>query len=312
MIKVISPGLLTTLQDGGRYGYQQFGVPVCGAMDRYSLNLANLLAGNEPDEGALEITFMGPTLEFKTGCAFALCGGRFEARLDGQPVEMARAYSAAPGSVLEIGTVREGFRGYLAVSGGFGIEPVLGSRSTYLKGGFGGVAGRKLQTGDELPLRNPVSWLPFMDQRVYEPDTWRYPLEDRPIRVVLGPQQERFSEAGIETFLSNAYTVTQESDRMGYRLDGKAIEYAKGCDGNIISDGIVMGAVQVPSGKPIIMMADRQTTGGYSKIATVITADLPLLAQKQAGGKLCFEAVSPQEAARIRRKQQGFLRRLEF
>ncbi|MBQ1251051.1 MAG: biotin-dependent carboxyltransferase family protein [Clostridia bacterium] len=312
MIKVISPGLLTTLQDGGRYGYQQFGVPVCGAMDRYSLNLANMLAGNDPDEGALEITYMGPTLRFDSGCTFALCGGRFEARLDGQPLEMARAYAAAPGSTLEIGAVKEGFRGYLAISGGFAVEPVLGSRSTYLKGGFGGLHGRKLQKDDELPLRNPSLWLPFMDQRVYEADTWRYPLEKRAVRVVLGPQEERFSAKGIETFLSSEYTVTQESDRMGYRLDGQAIEYAEGCDGNIISDGIVMGAVQVPSGKPIIMMADRQTTGGYSKIATVITADLPLLAQMQAGGKVCFAVVTPQEAARIRRKQQGFLRRLEF
>ncbi len=312
MIKVISPGLLTTLQDGGRYGYQQFGVPVCGAMDRYSLQLANMLAGNDPDEGALEITYMGPALRFESGCVFALCGGRFEARLDGQPVEMARAYAAAPGSTLEIGVAKEGFRGYLAVSGGFAVEPVLGSRSTYLKGGFGGLHGRKLQKEDELPLRSPALWLPFMEQRVYEVDTWRYPLETRAIRVVLGPQEERFSQKGIETFLSAEYTVTQESDRMGYRLDGQAIEYAEGCDGNIISDGIVMGAVQVPSGKPIIMMADRQTTGGYSKIATVITADLPLLAQMQAGGKLRFEAVSAQEAARIYRKQKGFLRRLEF
>lgn len=312
MIKIISPGLLTTLQDGGRYGYQQFGVPVCGAMDRWSLNLANQLVDNHPDEGALEITYMGPTLEFKTGCVFALCGGRFEARLDGVPVEMARACSAAPGSVLEIGAVKEGFRGYLAVAGGFDAAPVLGSRSTYLKGGFGGVEGRKLQKDDVLSLRAPAAWLPFMEQRVYEPETWRYALEDRPIRVVLGPQQERFSVKGIETFLSEEYTVTQESDRMGYRLDGKAIEYAEGCDGNIISDGIVMGAVQVPSGKPIIMMADRQTTGGYSKIATVITADLPLLAQKQAGGKLRFEAVTAREAAAIRRRMQGFLKRLEF
>ena len=312
MIKVIAPGLLTTLQDGGRYGYQQFGVPVCGAMDRYSLNLANLLAGNDPDEAALEITYLGPTLQFERGCAFAICGGRFAAKLDGCPIEHARAYSAAPGSVLEIGAVQEGFRGYLAVSGGFAVEPVLGSRSTYLKGGFGGLNGRKLQKEDVLPLRDPAIWLPFMDQRTFEPDTWRYPLADRPIRVVLGPQQERFSERGIETFLSEEYKVTQESDRMGYRLDGKAIEYAEGCDGNIISDGIVMGAVQVPSGKPIIMMADRQTTGGYSKIATVITADLPLLAQKQAGDKLRFEAVTPEAAAMLRRKQQGFLKRLAF
>lgn len=312
MIKIISPGLLTTLQDGGRYGYQQFGVPVCGAMDRWSLNLANQLVDNHPDEAALEITYMGPTLEFKTACVFALCGGRFEAKLDGAPIEMARAYSAAPGSVLEVGVVKEGFRGYLAVGGGFDAAPVLGSRSTYLKGGFGGVDGRKLQKDDQLALRAPSMWLSFMEQRVYEVDTWRYALCDRPIRVVLGPQQERFSDKGIATFLSEEYTVTQESDRMGYRLDGKAIEYAEGCDGNIISDGIVMGAVQVPSGKPIIMMADRQTTGGYSKIATVITADLPLLAQKQAGGKLRFEAVTAREAAAIRRKQQGFLKRLEF
>ena len=312
MIRVLSPGLMTTVQDGGRRGWQQFGVPVCGAMDEYSLALANRLVDNEPDEAALEITLLGPSLRFEVPCVFAVCGGEFEMKLDGQVIEPARAYAASFGAVLEIGPARQGARAYLAVAGGFDLPIVLGSRSTSLKGGFGGYEGRRLLKDDQLPLRAPMPWLPFMEYRVLERELRQYPLEDRPARVVLGPQQERFSGKGVETFLSGSYRLTGESDRMGYRLEGPAIEYAPGCDGNIISDGVVMGAVQVPSGQPIVMMADRQTTGGYAKIAVVISADLPLLAQKKAGDTVRFSAVEPRAAIRLWKKQQSFLRNLDF
>ena len=312
MIKVISPGLLTTVQDGGRYGYQQFGVPVCGAMDLWSLALANILVDNAQDEAALEITVLGPALEFSDRCVFAICGGEFDAKLDGMEIENGRAYTALPGNVLSIGAARSGSRAYLAVAGGFVVPEVLGSRSTYIKGGFGGYEGRRLKKDDVLKTGSTVGWLPFMSARKIDEKLLRYPLEERAVRVVLGPQLERFSQRGIETFLESEYKVTDENDRMGYRLEGREIEYQKGCDGNIISDGIVMGAVQVPSGKPIIMMADRQTTGGYSKIATVISADLPLLGQKKAGDPVRFEAVEWRDAIAIAKKQQKLLKQIDF
>lgn len=312
MIRVLSPGLMTTVQDGGRRGWQQFGVPVCGAMDSFSLALANRLVDNPFDEAALEITLLGPSLCFETPCVFALCGGVFDMKLDGQAIEGGRAYAAASGALLEIGAAQAGARGYLALSGGLDVPAVLGSRSTSLKGGFGGYEGRRLQKGDCLPLRAPLPWLSFMEYRQLDRRLLQVPLEEGPVRVVPGPQLERFSQAGIDAFLSGAYKLTGESDRMGYRLEGPKIEYAPGCDGNIISDGVVMGAVQVPSGQPIVMMADRQTTGGYAKIAVVISADLPRLAQKKAGDSVSFAAVSPAEAIALYRRQQRLLKNIEF
>ncbi|MEA4921118.1 MAG: biotin-dependent carboxyltransferase family protein [Clostridiaceae bacterium] len=312
MIKVLSPGLLTTVQDGGRYGWQQYGVPVCGAMDIFSMNLANIIVGNKENEAVLEITAMGPRLEFETNGVFAICGGVFDSKLDNLPLRNAKAYTAIKGNVLEIGAVKEGFRAYLAIGGGFDLEPVLGSAATYIKGGFGGFKGRRLQRDDLLPLRHEAGWLPFMESRQADELIWRYPLSDKPVRVVVGPQLERFSKKGIETFLSCGYKIAAESDRMGYRLDGERIEYQNGMDGNIISDGIVMGAVQVSAGRPMIMMADRQTTGGYAKIATVISSDLPLLGQKKPGDTVRFEAVEPSEAVTIYKKYRRRLERVDF
>ncbi len=165
MMRVLAPGLLTTFQDLGRHGWQKFGVPVSGAMDQRSLIFANLLAGNPAHEAALEFTMLGPTVEFSSPAVFALCGGEFQPTLNGKSLEMGRAYIAPKGAVLTIGPARAGCRGYLAVNGGFTLTPVMGSRSTYLKGGFGGWQGRALQKGDELPLRGSVCYLNAMDWR---------------------------------------------------------------------------------------------------------------------------------------------------
>ncbi len=310
MLTILKAGMLTTVQDGGRYGWQRYGVPVCGAMDRDALLTANALAGNPADEAALELTGAGCTVRFESPNIFALAGADFSPALDGIPIETGRAYLAHKGSVLALGFARGGLRGILAVAGGFDLPAVMGSRSTYVKGGFGGLEGRALRAGDALPFRESCLWLPGLAER--RAPVW---TEEGPIRVVLGPQSDGFSPEGIKAFLSGAYKVTVKSDRMGYRLEGPAIAYAPGKDGNIVSDGVVMGAVQVPSGQPIIMMADCQTTGGYAKIAAVITADLPRVAQMAAGQTLRFQAVTQAEAEDIlrsrRARQQAWQREMD-
>lgn len=293
MLTVLKAGMMTSVQDGGRLGWQRFGVPVCGAMDLGALAVANILAGNSETEAALELTGAGCTVRFESPNVFALSGADFSPQLNKKPIETNRAYLAKKGDVLQLGFAQKGFRGILAVAGGFDLPAVMGSRSTYVKGGFGGLEGRILKDGDTLPFRDAQLWLPDLGNRRADLPA---AASDAPIRVVLGPQQDSFSPRGIKTFLSGTYAVTAKSDRMGYRLQGPAIEYTQGRDGNIISDGIVMGAVQVPSGQPIVMMADRQTTGGYAKIATIITPDLGRMAQLAAGQKIRFAAVSQSEA----------------
>lgn len=309
MINVLSPGLLTTVQDGGRVGWQRFGVPVCGAMDNYSLRLANRLVDNAPEEAALEVTMLGPRLRFEEPCVVAFAGGDFPLTLNGVSVGRGQAIAVKNGDELEIGAAARGVRGYLAVSGGFDLPEVLGSRSTYVRGGFGGYEGRKLRSGDDLPLRAPAVWLQDMASRRADPWLLDAPLQDRPIRVVLGPQNDVLSREGLDAFFYGEYTVTAESDRMGCRLKGPAVSFREGLDANIISDGVAMGSIQVPSGMPIVMMADRQTTGGYAKLGAVITADLPLMAQKRPGDMIRFDRVTPEEAAvalrRMRRKLEN-------
>ena len=309
MIEVLRKGMLTTVQDGGRHGYQHRGVPVCGAMDAHSLALANILAGNGQGEAALEITGTGCALIFHTPCAFAICGGRFDMTLDGNAIEMGRAYSAHKGATLDIGAAKSGFRGYVAFSGGLGVPLFLESRSTCLTGGFGGYMGRALENGDKIPLRGPIHWLRNMENRLA-------PLREMPqsaeARVVLGPQQGHFSAEGVEAFFTGSYIITADSNRMGYRTSGPKIGFAPGKGGNIISDGVAMGAVQVPGGLPIIMMADRQTIGGYAKIAHVISADLPVVAQLKPGDSIGFKAVGVEEAQELCRQRARALSALAY
>ena len=307
MLTVLKAGMMTSVQDGGRMGWQRFGVPVCGAMDPEALAIANILCGNDETEAALELTGAGCAVRFESPNIFALAGADFSPRLNGVPIETGRAVLAKKGDQLETGFAKKGFRGVLAVAGGFDLPPVMGSRSTDLKGGFGGFQGRLLRDGDVLPFRDAQVWLPNLAERRAE---MLRSAADSPLRVVLGPQDDSFSQRGIQTFLSGTYTVTSKSDRMGYRLEGPKIEYAQDKDGNIISDGIVMGAVQVPSGQPIIMMADRQTTGGYAKIAVVITPDLGRIAQMAAGHPLRFAAVTQDEAEALTCAWKKDLRRL--
>ena len=293
MILVESPGLLTTVQDSGRFGYEQFGVVQSGAMDLPALQAANVLVGNAPNTAGLEITLTGPVLVFEEPAVFAVTGARFALTLDAQPIETGRAYAAAAGARMAFGSLLDGCRAYFAVAGGFALPEVLGSLSTSVRHRLGGYEGRALRKGDRLPLRRPGLLPGPLSRRVLPAGFFGAP--DRPVRVLPGPQDDRFTERGLRTFLSSPYTVLQDSDRMGCRLSGEKIEHLT--DGNILSDGIAPGSVQVPTdGQPIVMLADRQTVGGYTKIATVISVDLPRLAQSRPGDRLRFAAVSLAQA----------------
>ena len=301
---IISPGMLTTVQDLGRRGYMASGFQQGGAMDQFAARAANILLDNSELDGVLEMTLLGVKAYFDEDNVIAITGAEFTPTVTdfetGEVTElpMNRAIRIKKGDVLDCGSARSGLRGYLAVAGGFDIAPVMGSMSTNLKCKVGGFEGRKLKSGDVLPLRYPQSDLYGMTSRVL-------------VHVIPGPQDDYFSDKGKNIFYSETYSVTGDSDRMGIKLDGAPVESVDGVD--IISDGIVAGSVQIPSsGKPIIMMADRQTTGGYAKIATVITSDLPLLAQLRPGGSLRFEKVDLQYAVKRIKQDNKLLKKLQY
>lgn len=299
-------GLLTTIQDRGRIGFQQFGVPQSGAVDQWALSTANLLVDNDPGEGALEMTIIGPRLVFEAGACIALTGADLSPTLNGVSAPMNRALPVEPGSVLAFGRCRAGCRAYLAVGGGLDIPAAMGSSSTYLKASLGGLEGRALRTGDRIPFRAPRPVLPAMELRTAP--AVEYPREVV-LRAVPGPHGDYFTRQGLDTFWNTAFTLGKQFDRMGCRLEGGRIELRR--DGNILSDGVVFGTVQVPEGgQPIVMLADRQTTGGYPQIATVITADLPLIAQCKSGSRVRFRPVTVQEGQQAYRRQQEALRDL--
>ena len=292
-ITVLNPGLLTTVQDQGRIGYQQFGVSVSGVMDPRSAALANILVGNDEKEAVLECTMMGPQLQFDKANCIAITGGDLMPALDGKPIPNYTAVKVEAGQVLKFTMPKTGCRAFIAFAGGLDIPEVMGSRSTYMKAKIGGVEGRKLAKGDVIGFRAPKAELKNMNFRSMASEF--VPRKEYTVRVVLGPQDDYFTDAGIETFLTQVYSVTAEFDRMGCRLEGAVIQHKDG--GDIISDGIAFGAIQVPSsGQPIIMLGDRQTTGGYTKIANVISADFRILAQLKQGDKVRFEKVSVKAA----------------
>ena len=307
-MKILNAGPLSTIQDGGRFGYMSTGFGSGGAMDLRAMEIANLLVGNRSDEGVIEMTMLGISAEFSDTAVIALTGADMQPLLNGEEIPMYQALQVQAGDRLTMGGAKTGMRGYLAVAGGFAVEPVMGSVSTNLQCGIGGYQGRKLQAGDVLPLRQSME-LAFTGKNRCEPEN-QYP-EVVSVRVVLGPQDDYFTEKGIATFLGARYNVSGQSDRMGVRLEGNPIENKNGVD--IISDGIAYGSVQIPaSGTPIIMMADRQTTGGYAKIATVITADLPKIAQARPGTKICFVAVTEKEAVAALRAERSFMKQLQY
>ena len=284
-IVIENGGVLTTVQDEGRFGYQAYGVSTSGAMDSHAFHIANLLVGNEMTEGALEMTFIGPVLRFTQDNIIAITGGDLAPMLDGLPFPMYQAVLVKKGQKLSFGGMRNGCRGYIAFAGGLDVPLVMGSKSTLLRNKLGGIDGRKLQAGDEINFTSPKTKLANMEKRKVPVKI--YPDKEIVLRVVLGPQDDEFTDAGIRSFFWNSGVITNEFDRMGCRIERDPIEH-KG-DGNINTDGISLGSIQVPAnGKPIIMLADRQSTGGYAKIGTVISVDLPKIAQSQPGFKVRF------------------------
>ncbi len=293
-IKIINPGLLSSIQDAGRYGYQQFGMPTAGAMDTDSLHFANWCLGNHPNEACIESTILGASIEFLFDTCIAICGAKLQAKINGKSVDMNRSLQIIAGDKLEMGMAQSGCRIYLAIAGGFNIPKLMNSKSTYLRGKFGGYRGKALAAGDELEVNETNETV----NRILPEELITNYASFSEIRVTAGAEVKRFTQNGIKTFLCSTYTVSPQSDRMGYRLSGEKIEHASGAD--IISSGIGTGAIQVPGhGEPIIMMADHQTVGGYTKIANVITADLPLLGQMKPGDKLSFKEVSLEKAQEI-------------
>ena len=291
-IKIINPGVLTTVQDLGRFGYQQYGVSVSGVCDPFAAKLSNILAGNPQNAAVLECTMLGPVIEFLDPGVFAVSGAEVTPVLDGEELLVNTATRAAKGQKLSFKAPKAGLRFTIAFSGGIDVPVMMGSRSTYLKTKEGGFKGRKLEAGDILTVADVPAPGPDLSRHYGGNGFAAKAFYD--IHVVTGPQDDHFTAEGLETFFSQVYTVTASSDRMGMRLDGPVVAAKNGYD--IISDGINMGAVQVANGKPIIMLSDRQTTGGYTKIANVISVDLSVLAQLKAGDKIRFRAVSMEEA----------------
>ena len=323
-ITVLDPGPLTTVQDAGRVGYAAQGYRSCGAADGYAYRLGNVLVGNDPGAAVLECTLRGAALRFETDTVFALTGAESPAALDSTPVPYYAPLLAKAGSVLQMGAAKTGLRSYLAVGGGIATPPVLGSRATDVKCGIGGLEGRKLTAGDTLPIGScdtPALWQAITAKRLDRPlrdktvcgglhpmrvqGTQMLPL----LRAVPGPQDAAFTFAGLHIFTQGVYQLTPNCDRMACKLAGPAIEMKHGAD--ILSDGIAAGSVQISAdSQPIVMLTDHQTTGGYAKIATVISADLPVLAQLRPGQAVAFTFVSPAQAVRAARRQAAILQQI--
>lgn len=293
-IKVIKPGLLSSFQDTGRHGFQHWGVPVSGVMDEAAHELCNVLVGNPRSFTTLEMTLQGPTLHFQAKALIALAGADLGATLNGEPFKPGMARVVPADSVLSFGKREQGARSYLAVGGGFLLPSVMNSSSTNTRGGFGGLRGRALQAGDLIPICSSFANVPRL-ANVMDPTGHD---DGQPIRVMTGREWAFFSEQSRQDFLTGSYTLTGDSDRMGYRLTGEALTLETPCE--LLSESVAFGTVQVPpSGQPLILMADRQTTGGYPRIAQVASVDLPRLAQMLPGDTLQFSLIDLHDAQRL-------------
>lgn len=317
-IEVLQPGLFTTVQDLGRTGFQEYGMVVAGAMDAFALQVANLLVGNRRDEAALEITLAGPKLRLLSDALMAICGADLSPTLDGEPAPLWKSFWARAGQILTFGAPRQGARAYLAVQGGIDLPAVMGSKATYVRGRLGGYKGRPIAKGDQLRFTlfslgkaTGSSDRHALAGRGLRPeDIPRYPAEAT-IRVILGPDLDAFEEESVDILLSQPYQITSQADRMGYRLSGPKLRHRSSAD--IYSSAVTMGTIQVPAGgEPIILMADRQTTGGYARIAHVISIDLSQVAQMVPGDTIRFKAVTVEEAQRLYRERERFLRHLSL
>lgn len=317
-VEIVSAGLLTTVQDGGRVGYRRYGVPRSGALDLWALRTANALVGNEPCAAGLECTLLGPELRFGTDVLFAVCGGEFGLRLDGEPVPSGRPVRAPAGSALTVGRAASGCRAYVAFAGGIDVPPALDSRSTDVRSGLGGLQGRALQPGDALPLGAPS---PVGDAllRLLQagPARWGAGLfgaagDAAALRFVRGPEWAALAPESAAVLAAQPFAVQPASDRMGYRLHGTASLQRRGAAREMVSEPVLPGTVQLPpSGQPLLLLADGQTTGGYPRIAQVAQADLGVAAQLRPGDKVRFVEIAAAEAEALQRARWLDLRRLQ-
>ena len=305
--EILEPGILTTVQDLGRYGFSQYGVPPSGALDPYSFRIANLLAGNAEEEACLEATVMGLKMKALRDVVVSITGGDLSPTLNGESLEMWKTHLLVEGDIISFKSVRKGCRAYLAINGGFVVPKIMGSSSTYLSGRFGGLGGRALRRGDILYIPGRPSSLDKLGLRF--PNDLIPPFEKEALlRVIFGPQDHHFTQNGFQTFCASSYQVTPQCDRMGVRLEGPKIERQSDVEESIISEGLISGAIQVPGdGKPIIILTE-VVTGGYTKIATVISTDLTKVAQMKPGDRVRFEPISIEEAHRILRGQEEQLK----
>jgi biotin-dependent carboxylase-like uncharacterized protein len=301
MIRILEPGPLTTVQDLGRAGHLRYGIPPSGPVDVESFLLANRLVGNPDTAAGLECTYMGPRFQVEASCALAVTGAPAPVTVNGEPAPRWATIVLKPGDTVRVAAPRTGVRSYLAFSGGIDVPLVLGSRSTYLRGQLGGLQGRALRAGDVLTLcARPLPAARTIAAPPIGEDA------ETTVRVVLGPQADRFTGEGLETFLGSAYEMLPQSDRMGARLRGPRIAHARGHD--IISDGIALGSIQVPGdGQPIALLVDRQSTGGYTKVATICSFDISRVGQVKPGQRLRFRAIPLAEAHRELRQWQASL-----
>lgn len=308
-VHVVRPGLRTLVQDEGRWGSQARGIPVAGPMDPFSHRLANALVGNPRTAATLEMALAGPELEFEDVRVVAVTGGIFEIIASGNPVPHGIPFVVAPHARLKFGAREAGARAYLAVEGGFEVPQVLGSRATHVPSGMGGWNGRALVRGDRVPLGPPRAPRRLVTERLRPlGDSLRHPTAltgQGAVRVLPGPDVDRFVDGAIDTLQAAAYEVAGDSDRIGYRMTGPALRHSRGAD--IVSDATPVGSIQVPaSGQPVLLMADGPTTGGYPRIATVIRADIGIAGQAAPGDFLSFRVCTTAEAlaALIAQEQQ--------
>ncbi|MGF9700245.1 biotin-dependent carboxyltransferase family protein [Paenibacillus sp. MABNR03] len=314
-IEVIRPGLMSTVQDEGRYGYRRHGVHPGGVMDTFAARAANMLVNNCRSAAVLEMTMTGPELRFQENQLIALCGADLSASVDGQPVPLWRPVALMAGSVLKLGKCRSGLRAYLAIAGGIVVPEIMGSRSTDLKTGMGGLDGRALRAGDMLPtgeaspeaqaMLNQLLRQAKMEKLPMKAAAWFLSSREWPsyqaepvIRVMPGMDDSRFSGASLEQFYKGRYVIGPQSDRMGYRLEGARLELEQPL--SRLSEAVTYGTVQVPAdGQPIILMADHQTIGGYPVIAQVVRVDLPVLAQARPGTRVAFQPITHEKAQQL-------------
>ncbi|PCE26376.1 allophanate hydrolase [Paraburkholderia acidicola] len=331
MIDVIRAGVLTTVQDLGRHGYRHLGIAMGGAQDRLSIEVGNRLVGNRPDAASLEITLGPVVLRFARATRIAITGADFGATLDGKPVYPWWSLPVQAGQALSLQVAKHGMRGYVSIAGGVDVLPMLGSRSTDLAAGFGGLGGRALRDGDRLPVGVP----PARSGSGFEPDApgfgvkapaWcKFALAGEPVRrgrhlagqapavsvrVLRGPEYDSFTVDAQQAVWSDEWRVTPNSNRMGYRLSGSELKRTRHAD--LLSHAVLPGTIQVPpNGQPIVLMSDAQTTGGYPRIGAVIRADLWKLAQVRLNGSVRFVETTPDLARRALLDERTYLRQID-